>query len=167
MRFVRAYSVKSLPFEAKPVNKFNPVKSAYNFRPKTPTNGLVYAPPASLTSVKQTPNAFLPQSDPRKNLGVQKTYTEGEVNDMPVIYGTTKSYHVSQETALEILNLRTSDPSQWTISKLCKKYNVNPHFIINLTKDFKPKAREAENPQLSKRQLDQKKRVQMWLRNEF
>lgn len=166
MRFLRQYSIKSLPFEAKPANKYNPVKSAWNFRPKTPTNGLIYTPPASIPSVHQTPHAFLPDSDPRKKLGIQKSYTKDQIEDMPIIYGHSKSYEVDGATALEIQNLRSSNPQEWTVSKLVKKYNVNPHFIINLTKDIKPKVKGV-SPKLNTRQLDQKKRVQMWLRNEY
>lgn len=164
MRLIRCYSIKSIPFEAKPANKYNAVKSAYNFKPRKPTQGLVYNPPASMVSVSQTPKAFLPHSDPRKNLGIQKEYSTEEINDMPVIHGTTKKYDVDEKTALEILNLRSSDPTQWTISKLCKKFNVSPYFVINISKSAKP---SFPAPAFTKRQTEQNKRVSMWLRNEF
>lgn len=164
----------TIPLQTKPVNKYNSKTSAFNFKPK-PTNGLVYSPPGALPLIKQTPKAFLPDTDPRKHVTLSlddgtavspygKQYTPEEIEDMPIIYGSQKKYDVDAETATEILTLRTSDPKKWTLTKLCKKYNVSPYFVINLTKDYKPKGRE---PRLSNKQVDQGKRVKMWLSNQY
>lgn len=156
--------ISQIPYEAKPRNKFNPVKSAFNFKP-VPTPGLVFNPPASLPSVKQTPRAFLPPNDPRRNLPIHKTYTDEELADMPIIHGTTKKYDVTEETAKEIINLRVSDPQTWTISKLCKKFNVRALFVIALTKDLN--TTKTTPKRLTDPQKEQLKRVKMWLRNEY
>ncbi|CAH6720541.1 hypothetical protein CLIB1444_04S02410 [[Candida] jaroonii] len=161
MRFVR--SLSKVAYESKPKSRFNNVTSAFNFRPK-PTQGIIYQPPSTLPSVYQTPKSFLPPNDPRRELPYHKEYTAEELEDMPIIHQTTKNYNVDDKTAMEIIKLRSEDPKEWTVNKLVKKFDVDANFIIAINKAFKDK------PQLkkyNKRQSEQLKRVQMWLRNEF
>ena len=138
-------------------------------------------PPASIPIARNTPKAFLPPNDPRlhKLEGKYKTYSPDVLEDMPVIYGMAKEkdYGMTAETAREILKLRTQDPSKWTISKLAKEFNVSKQSVNVVT--MKNKERNEElineldvlqklwtNNKLMSRN-DRRKRVQMWLRNEY
>lgn len=166
IRQLRNYS--KIPIETKPKNKYNSKKSAFNFKPVY-TPGLVFNPAASIPSARQTPKAFLPPLDPRVNNmnGFYKSYTDEDLQNMPIIYGASKrNYDVSLDVAKEILQLRVNDPQQWTVSKLSKKYSVDPNFIMTITKDMKPKNQSPPSP-LTSHQVNQKKRVEMWLRNEY
>lgn len=170
------HSSTTIPFQTKPTNKYNSQTSAFNFKPK-PTPGIIYNPPSALPLLKQTPKPFLPNKDPRKHIELnldsghkvspyEKLYSQLEIDDMPLIHGSKKHYHVDDKTSLEILKLRTSDPKKWTIKTLCNQYNVSPYFIINLTKDYRPKP-DPQPTRLTNNQMNQQKRVQMWLSNQY
>mmetsp|Transcript_4649 Transcript_4649/g.5158 ORF Transcript_4649/g.5158 Transcript_4649/m.5158 type:complete len:183 (+) Transcript_4649:42-590(+) len=177
---IRRYSIKNIPFEAQPKNKYNAQRSAFNLKP-VPTQGLVHNPPASIPIARNTPKAFLPPNDPRLHRleGKYKTYSPDVLEDMPVIYGMAKekSYSMTAETATEILKLRTQDPSKWTISKLAKKFNVSKQSVNVVTMTNKERNEEVKSELEALQKLwtnnklmsrnDRRKRVQMWLRNEY
>ncbi|CAG87958.1 DEHA2E09570p [Debaryomyces hansenii CBS767] len=177
---IRRYSIKNIPFEAQPKNKYNAQRSAFNLKP-VPTQGLVHNPPASVPIARNTPKAFLPPNDPRlhKLEGKYKTYSADVLEDMPVIYGMAKEkdYSMTAETAREILKLRTEDPSKWTVSKLAKEFNVSKQSVNVVTMKNEKRGEEVisqlevlqekwTNNKLMSRN-DRRKRVQMWLRNEY
>lgn len=98
---------------------------------------------------------------------------------MPVIYGMAKEkdYSMTAETAREILKLRTEDPSKWTVSKLAKEFNVSKQSVNVVTMKNEKRGEEVisqlevlqekwTNNKLMSRN-DRRKRVQMWLRNEY
>lgn len=137
------------------------------------TPGIVYNPPHAIKGPSlKTPKAFLPKNDPRKTLP-EKTYTPEELADYPLIQEykllNERVYDVTAETAQEIKQLRHSDPKEWTISKLSKKFNIPPYKILRFAGPIeKPK---EEIPEVWTRQLgvklDREKRRKMWQRNEY
>lgn len=177
---IRRYSIKNIPFEAQPKNKYNAQRSTFNLKP-VPTQGLVHNPPASIPMARNTPKAFLPANDPRlrKLEGKYTTYSPEVLADMPVIYGMAKDkdYSMTAEVAKEILKLRTEDPAKWTISKLAKEFNVSKQSVNVVTLQNKERTAEVigQVDELKKlwsdkkvmSRVDRKKRVQMWLRNEY
>lgn len=175
---LRAYSQVS--YESVPKNKYNAKRSAFNFKPN-PSQGLVYNPPASAPSVKKTPKAFLPPHDPRINVlaHTYKVYSQEELQNMPLIvgYGQNKDYSVDAETALKIQKLRSEDPERWTISKLAKEFDVAQK-TVNVIAASNGQRRKQIDGQLQQQAAtwseekvhareDRRKRVQMWLRNEY
>lgn len=130
---------------------------------------------------RNTPKAFLPANDPRlrKLEGKYTTYSPEVLADMPVIYGMAKDkdYSMTAEVAKEILKLRTEDPAKWTISKLAKEFNVSKQSVNVVTLQNKERTAEVigQVDELKKlwsdkkvmSRVDRKKRVQMWLRNEY
>lgn len=175
---VRKYSVKNLPYESRPTNLYNPVRSAFNIKPKT-TEGLIYNPPASAPSLKNTPRAFIPPNDPRLSVLAEtfKTYTAQELADMPIIYAHKKEYNLTPEIVKEIIQLRQEDPVKWSVGQLAKKFNVDIKKINVITGFSKIKqekalaqleAAKAKWNEASKRaRVDKARRKQMWLRGEF
>lgn len=174
----RAYSL--VPFESVPRNKFNAKTSAFNLKPN-PTQGLVHNPAASAPSLKKTPRPFLPASDPRLTALADtfKVYTPEELQDMPLIMGykAEREYTVDKDTALKIVKLRTEDPDTWTIRKLAQEFGVDRRFV-NVVTGSNTKRQEkvdaTKNAQVAgwttgkvKTADDRRKRVQMWLRNEY
>ncbi|GEQ71114.1 hypothetical protein JCM33374_g4795 [Metschnikowia sp. JCM 33374] len=174
----RNISIKSLPHETQPTNKYNAVRSKFNVKP-VPTQGLIYNPPASMPSVKETPRAFLPPNDPRLKVLAEKfkVYTPQELSEMPIIYATKKDNSLTPEIVQEIIALRNEDPEKWSIAKLAAKFNVEPkkvNVITGINKDRQSRILAQlvdQQSQWSERRTlareDRVKRKQMWLRNEF
>lgn len=174
---IRSYSSK-VPTLTKVPNKFNAARSAFNLRPVLP-QGLVHNPPASVPNSKNTPRAFLPTSDPRYNLISHRTYTAEEVQEMPVVYGSKaeKSYEVTPEIVKQIQDLRDSNPSEWTVNKLAKKFNTSPEFVKVTTSIAKERStglsqeldalKQQWPVQKQRARINRKRRVELWLRNEF
>lgn len=176
----RRYSIKSLPFELQPKNKYNAARSAFNFKPK-PTQGLIHNPPAAMPSLKDTPRTFLPANDPRLTIMADKyrTYTPEELNDMPLIYGISKEkdYSLTPEIVEKIVKLRNEDQDKWTISRLAAEFKIDARKVNVITGVNKEKQQKlvrelealkqtwAEKKLAAK--LDRSKRTDMWLRNEF
>lgn len=178
--FCRRYSVKALPFESTPKNKYNAARSTYNFKP-VPTQGLVHNPPQAIKSATSTPRAFLPKNDPRY-LHLQdkyKVYSKEELDNMPIVYsaGYNKNYTITPSVVEEMNKLRAEDLSTWTISKLARHFNLEKHRVNSLTgrnperaaevARLASAAREGWSPEKRQHRSDRKKRVDMWLRNEF
>lgn len=174
----RKYSIKNLPYESRPTNLYNPVRSAFNIKPKT-TEGLIYNPPASAPSLKNTPRAFIPSNDPRLSVLAEtyKTYTAEELADMPIIYAHKKEYNLTPEIVKEIIALRQENPVKWSVGQLAKKFNVDIKKINVITGFSKIKqekalaqleAAKAKWNEASRRaRVDKTRRKQMWLRGEF
>lgn len=175
---VRRYSIKNIPLETQPKNKYNAARSAFNLKP-VPTEGLIHNPPAAMPSVKDTPRAFLPANDPRLKFMQDryKTYSPEEIAEMPLIWGAKKDYSLTPEVITEIVRLREQDPHKWSIAKLAAKFNVETNKINVITGFSKAKQQrllqELETVQKSwsaKTKIareDRQRRKQMWLRNEF
>lgn len=175
---VRRYSVKSLPLELKPKNKFNAVRSAFNIKP-VPSQGLIHNPPAAMPSFKQTPKLFLPANDPRLTIlaDTYRVYSQEELDEMPVIHGAKKDYDLTPEIINEVVKLRQDDPETWTIAKLAARFNVDARKINVISGDSAVKtAKLRQQLEIEKStwsaektlaRSDRVKRKQLWLRNEF
>lgn len=177
---VRKYSLKSLPHELQPKNKYNAQRSAFNLKPVR-SEGLIYNPPASAATYKETPKLFLPKNDPRHKIleGKWKVYTQEELDNMPLIYGIKKEkdYSLTPDVVQEILKLRQENPNEWTIPKLARKFNIDKtkvNVISGISKERQAKVlEELEAVKLTwsgKRKLarqDREKRTQQWLRGEY
>lgn len=178
LQITRSYSSK-VPTLTRVSNKFNSARSTFNLRPSLP-QGLIHNPPASVPNSKNTPKAFLPSNDPRKNLVKHRTYSAAQVENMPVVFGskiTDKSYELTPEIVQQIQDLRISNPSEWTVNKLAKKFNTTSNFIkvtTSISEDRKTKlSNELESvkqnwpAQKQTARINRKRRVELWLRNEF
>lgn len=159
----------AIPFEPVPINQYKG-RSSFNFKPKK-TPGLVHNPPSSINkpSIK-TPRAFLPMKDPRRSLPV-KTFTKEELANYPLIQAYQaqgeRTYDITPEIVQQIQELRQSDPQEWTISKLSKKFNLPMNKINVLSGSLEtPKVQELSEAQQLK-QMNRKKRAELWLRGEF
>ncbi|KAK6197451.1 mitochondrial ribosomal protein subunit L20-domain-containing protein [Scheffersomyces amazonensis] len=176
----RSSTQSTIPFQPVPLNRFNQDRSAFNFKPPRDKvkniQGLIHNPPAAIVkpSIK-TPFAFLPANDPRRSLSRVEVFTKEELKNYPIItnYRTSeeRDYNTTPETVAEIKRLREEDPSKWTISKLSIKFNLSPHrvnvFAGTLPDHLKKDENEGLTPLQVKRKEEKKKRVQLWLRNEF
>lgn len=178
LRAARSYSFKAVPFEAQPKNRYSATRSKFNVKP-VPTQGLIYNPPASMPSVTDTPRAFLPPNDPRLKVLADKykTYTQAELDDMPIIYATRKDNSLTPDLVREMVTLRLENPDKWTVAALSAKFNVDRKKVNVVTGVCKERQlavlQELEKQQ--KKWLEKKrharddrwKRKQMWLRSEF
>lgn len=178
LRGIRRYSIKNIPVETQPKNKYNAARSAFNFKP-VHTEGLIHNPPASMPSLKETPQVFLPPNDPRLKVlaGKFKVYSPKELKNMPVIYGAKRDYSLTPEIVMQIIKLRQEDADSWSIAKLAAKFNVDPKKVNVITgfSEAKQQKALAELEKLkaswpdSKRhaRVDRGRRKDMWLRGEF
>lgn len=175
---LRKYSIKNLPVESQPKNKYNAARSAFNLKP-VPTNGLIHNPPASMPSLKDTPKVFLPKNDPRLKFMADrfKVYSPEELAEMPVIYGAKKDYNLTPDIIDQIVKLRNEDSDKWTIAKLAEKFNVDSK-KVNVITGFSLEKQQKMLKELTKvknswseskkmARQDRAKRTQMWLRGEF
>ncbi|CAH2353437.1 54S ribosomal protein L20, mitochondrial [[Candida] railenensis] len=175
---VRHLSDKAVPFLSQPPNKFNAARSTFNLRPVLP-QGLVHNPPASVPNSKSTPRAFLPSTDPRSTLISHRTYSSDEVADMPIIYSSKadRKYDITPDIVAEIQQLRSSNSAEWTVNKLAKKFGVSPSFVKVTTEVNEGRKAELSQQQKAEREswpvqkqkarINRKRRVELWLRNEF
>ncbi|ABN67115.1 predicted protein [Scheffersomyces stipitis CBS 6054] len=173
--FIRRSSSSSIPFEPVPINKYNQVRSQFNFKPKK-TQGLVYNPASAIhkPSIK-TPRAFLPTNDPRRQLNNEAEYTKEQLQHYPIITAYKaqgeRDYSITAEVAKKIYDLRKQDPQTWTVAKLSKEFDIDLQKVNVLTgildKKLKNNNLDGLNERQVKKATEKKKRVEMWLRNEF
>lgn len=161
---------KEIPFQAVPRGKFNPKRSAFNFKPK-PVEGLVHNPPAAILKPSmQTPYIFLPPNDPRRELAKQYRLSEDVVADMPVIRAFKapheREYAVTKEVVDQIKQLRKEDPERWNLKELSKKFDIElTKLVYFLKSDLQKVNKTQDETNVPKYVLDREKRRQMWMRN--
>ena len=104
--------------------------------PEKFSDDIVFNPPSSAPSVYETPAAFLPLSDPRRQLLAQShrhanPYNGLENRPLPPPVRTTqaKKYHLVPKEIEEIRRLRTEDPFTWTRKKLAEKFDCSEFFV--------------------------------------
>ncbi|EXJ59912.1 hypothetical protein A1O7_04059 [Cladophialophora yegresii CBS 114405] len=120
-------------------NTYRRTRSRLNIKPdpdflpsKTePHDHIIYNPPPSMPNVYHTPNLFLPKNDRRKvfadpeTRGLQLQSTQ----QLPAVKGQAeKRYHLTEKDLEEMRRLRTTDPTQWSVSRLSKKFDCSPVF---------------------------------------
>ncbi|KAK6457973.1 mitochondrial ribosomal protein subunit L20-domain-containing protein [Scheffersomyces xylosifermentans] len=174
--FIRRSSTSaSIPFEPVPINRYNQVRSQFNFKPKK-TQGLIHNPASAIhrPSIK-TPRAFLPESDPRRKLNTGPVFTKEQLQDYPIITAykpqNERDYSVTPEIARKIIELRNEDPKTWTVTKLSKEFGLSIQKVNVFTGILDEHLKTKEVSELTDRQKkrinEKKKRVELWLRNEF
>jgi hypothetical protein len=84
-----------------------------------------------MPNVYHTPNIFLPNNDRRK------VFTDPETRglqlqsaqQLPAVKGQTeKRYHLTEKDLEEMRKLRRTDPTEWSVSRLSKKFDCSPVF---------------------------------------
>ena len=143
---------------------------------------IVFNPPSSAPSPYQTPAAFLPRGDPRRELLSQShqhanPYSDPSAHLPPSVRERSeKKYHLGEQDIKEIRRLRTEDPNKWTQNKLAEKFQCSQFFIGMVSKAPKERLEWAQR-ELGKvkarwgqkrRQAreDRQKRRELWGRDE-
>ncbi|CAL1207887.1 unnamed protein product [Candida parapsilosis] len=143
------HASKEIPYQAVPRGKYNPKRSAFNFKPK-PIDGLVHNPPAAIINPSmQTPYIFLPPNDPRRELAKQYRLSEDVVADMPVIRAFKapheREYTVTKEVVDQIKQLRNEDPERWNLKELSKKFDIELSKLVYFLRSDLPKSNKPED----------------------
>lgn len=109
------------------------IKPDPNFLPsKTERHDhIIFNPPPSMPNVFHTPNIFLPKNDRRK------VFTDAETRaiqlqsaqEIPAMKGQIrKRYHLTEQDLKEMRELRRTDPMEWSIKRLSKKFECSSVF---------------------------------------
>ncbi|ETI25262.1 hypothetical protein G647_04637 [Cladophialophora carrionii CBS 160.54] len=120
-------------------NTYRRTRSRLNIKPdpdflpsKTePHDHIIYNPPPSMPNVYHTPNLFLPKNDRRKVFPDPETrgLQLQSAQQLPAVKGQTeKRYHLTEKDLEEMRRLRMTEPIQWSVSKLSKKFDCSPVF---------------------------------------
>lgn len=144
---------------------------------------IIFNPPSSAPSVYQTPAAFLPPGDPRRQLLAESLshanpYEDSNQQLPPPVrrLPQEKKYHLREEEIAEIRRLRTTDPYLWTRKKLAEKFDCSQFFVgivVQASKEKKEKERqilEKVKEKWGRRRRyareDRRKRRELWERDE-
>jgi hypothetical protein len=155
-------------------SKFNTTSSAGNVKPNYKP-GLYHHPSPSIAKV-DTPDAFLPLSDPRKGLNITGKPKVDIQNAPSLSTPREQKLNLTPKEVQEIQTLRMSEPEKWTRKALAKKFDVSP-FTISLVSDANPDRKLEMQSRLQtikaswgeKRQrarADREKRKVAWYRDE-
>lgn len=152
---------------------FHPVRSANKTKIQLP-EGVVYNPPSSAPTPYQTPSAFLPSSDARRNAPWNQQPQDIECMP-PLVEPTQKSYNLTEADIAEIQRLRLEDPEQWTRKVLSKKFNCSPFFISMVSNPASERQVEMDRrlgiiksgwtDHRANARKDRVRRKQLWLRD--
>ena len=143
---------------------------------------IVFNPPSSAPSPHQTPAAFLPRGDPRRELLSQShehanPYSDPSRHLPPAIREPPeKKYHLREKEIEEIRRLRTEDPNKWTQNKLAEKFECSQFFIGMVSKAPKERIEKAKKELEEVKEKwgqrrryareDRQKRRELWGRDE-
>ena len=143
---------------------------------------IVFNPPASAPSPYQTPAAFLPPNDPRRELLSQSHQHANPYSDPgrrlpPAIrQAPEKKYHLGEEEIAQIRALRLRKPAKWTQNKLAEVFECSPFFIGMVCRAPKPqlekqkraleRVKEKWGQKRSDAREDRQKRKELWGRDE-
>jgi hypothetical protein len=109
------------------------IKPDPNFLPsKTELHDhIIHNPPPSMPNVYHTPNIFLPKNDERKvrpDPERRALQLQAAQQLPPATRQVEKRYHLTEKDLHEMRTLRKADPTQWSVSKLSKKFDCSPVF---------------------------------------
>ncbi|RPA75370.1 hypothetical protein BJ508DRAFT_418166 [Ascobolus immersus RN42] len=93
---------------------------------------IIYNPPPTAASVKQTPALFMAANDPRRALSLNTPslpLAEGQELPPPVRKPYEKKYHLKPEDFAKIRELRKADPVTNTRKALAEQFGCSPFFI--------------------------------------
>ena len=143
---------------------------------------IVFNPPSSAPSPYQTPAAFLPANDPRRELRSQshEHYSPhddpGQRLPPPLRITQPKKYNLQPEEISEIRRLRDLDPFKHSRKKLAERFGCTQFFVgmvaptSNKKKDHEDKILEQIKSRWGKRRTqareDRGKRRELWGRDE-
>lgn len=143
---------------------------------------IVFNPPSSAPSPYQTPAAFLPRSDPRRELLFESHQHANPYSDpsrkLPpaVMQRPEKKYHLREKEIEEIRRLRTEDPNKWTMNKLADRFQCSQFFIgmvakapkgrIELAKKDLEAVKQKWGQRRTRAREDRQKRRELWGRDE-
>jgi len=102
---------------------------------------IIYNPPPSMPNVYHTPNIFLPKNDRRKVLPDPDTQEVQlrSAEQLPAMKGHTgKRYHLTEKDLEEMRELRKTDPTQWSVNRLSKKFDCSPVFTHLVVEGLAP-----------------------------
>ncbi|OQV03422.1 hypothetical protein CLAIMM_08469 [Cladophialophora immunda] len=102
---------------------------------------IIYNPPSSMPNVYHTPNIFLPKNDRRKVFPDPETRQTllQSAQQLPALRGQTgKRYHLAEKDLKEMRELRRADPTQWSVSRLSKKFDCSPVFTHLVVEGLAP-----------------------------
>ncbi|KIY02805.1 uncharacterized protein Z520_01270 [Fonsecaea multimorphosa CBS 102226] len=102
---------------------------------------IIYNPPPSMPNVYHTPNIFLPKNDRRKVFSDPETQQSHlqSAQQLPAIPRQTgKRYHLVEKDLEEMRELRRTDPTQWSVSRLSKKFDCSPVFTHMVVEGLAP-----------------------------
>ncbi|KAH8820941.1 mitochondrial ribosomal protein subunit L20-domain-containing protein [Xylogone sp. PMI_703] len=122
------------------------------------TDHIIFNPPSSAPSVLHTPLRFLPKEDKRRQLLTSNSPTSATTigrnpfsSRLPPLVKrpnpSVKRHHLSEADVEEMRQLYSSDPEQWTRTKLAKKFNCSALFVRICCEASKEK-KEAEMAKL-------------------
>ena len=122
--------------------RFN-IKPDPNFLPsKTELHDhIIYNPPPSMPNVYHTPNIFLPKNDRRKVFPDPDTreIQIQSAQQLPAVKGQAeKRYHLTEKDLDEMRELRRADPTEWSVSRLSKKFDCSPVFTHLVVEGLAP-----------------------------
>lgn len=143
---------------------------------------IVFNPPSSAPSPYQTPPAFLPHGDPRRELLSESHQNANPYNEsgrrLPpsIMQRPEKKYHLGEKEIEEIRRLRTEDPNTWTQNKLAQKFACSQFFIGMVSRAPKERLERASKelekvkakwgPRRTYAREDRQKRREFWGRDE-
>lgn len=108
---------------------------------------IIYNPPPSMPNVYHTPNIFLPKNDRRKIMSDPETRTTQMLLSQqlaPMKSHREKRYHLTEKEVEEMKELRKSDPMQWSVNRLSKKFDCSPIFAMYATEGLAPGKQEQQ-----------------------
>jgi len=109
---------------------------------------IIFNPPSSAPTPLMTPKLFLPENDPRRNMGLpgSQTSTSQSTSALPPAVRTpyAKSYHLTPTDFRKIRSLRLSNPSYWHRNRLAKEFNTSTLFIGMVCQAPESRLREME-----------------------
>lgn len=140
----------SLPLTAKRTQATTGrTKKALKIRPHpsfintTNQEHIVFNPPSSTPSVYHTPFKFLPRQDPRRQANLthlvraNSTFSTSSAFELLPSVGTAVNggfvppkHHVTREQVEEMRRLRASDPADWSVLALAKKFGCSNYFVM-------------------------------------
>ena len=160
-----------------------------SFLPDQTQDHIIFNPPSSAPSVFHTPFKFLPKSDPRRRANLTALFGRSTTIDydgdratvtaLPTVRAESQvpRHHLTKEDVEEIRRLRASDPNEWSVSALAKKFNCAPMFVMMCSQateeklaQQKQKVEQAKarwGPIRAKAREDRRRRKEMIYRGEL
>ena len=99
-----------------------------------------------MPNIYHTPNIFLPKNDRRKvfpDPEILKTQTAQQLAP-PMKGQQEKRYHLVEEDLELMRRLRKDAPFKWSVSRLAKRFDCSPVFVMFVTEGLSEKKQEMQ-----------------------